>query len=46
LLGVTDYQVGDNKVATGLITQAIEIDFNQCVFFNSLGAALQEIPET
>ncbi|HIM12542.1 TPA: tetratricopeptide repeat protein [Candidatus Poribacteria bacterium] len=42
LLGVIAYQVGENNVATGLITQAIKIDSNQCVFFNSLGSALQE----
>ncbi|HIO73633.1 MAG TPA: tetratricopeptide repeat protein [Flavobacteriales bacterium] len=42
LLGVIAYQVGENNVATSLITQAIKIDSNQCVFFNSLGSVLQE----
>ena len=42
LLGVIAYQVGENKIATGLITQAIEIDSDQYMFFNSLGVALQE----
>ena len=42
LLGIIAYQVGENKIATGLINQAIEIDSNQYVFFNSLGAALQK----
>ena len=41
-LGVIAYQVGENKIATGLITQAIEIDSDQYMFFNSLGVALQE----
>ena len=42
MLGVIAYQVGESKIATGLISQAIEIDSNQYVFFNSLGAALQK----
>jgi len=42
LLGVIAYQVGENNVATSLITQAIKIDSNQYVFFNSLGSVLQE----
>ena len=42
LLDVIVYQVGENEVAIGLITQAIEMDSTQYVFFNSLGAALQE----
>jgi len=42
LLGVIAYQVGKNNVATGLITQAIKIDSDQYVFYNSLGSALQE----
>ena len=42
LLGVIAYRVGENKIATGLITQAIEIDSNQYVFFYSLGNALRE----
>ncbi|HHZ92226.1 TPA: tetratricopeptide repeat protein [Candidatus Poribacteria bacterium] len=41
LLGIIAYQVGENKVAIGLITQAIEIDSNKYMFFNSLGSALQ-----
>lgn len=35
LLGVIAHQAGENNVATGLITQAIKIDSNQYVFFNS-----------
>jgi tetratricopeptide (TPR) repeat protein len=42
MLGVIAYQVGESKIAIGLISQAIEIDSNQYVFFNSLGAALQK----
>ena len=42
MLGIIAYQVGESKIATGLISQAIEIDSNQYVFFNSLGAALQK----
>ena len=42
LLGVIAYQVGENKIAVGLITQAIEMDSNIYVFFNSLGNALQK----
>ncbi|MBT22538.1 hypothetical protein CMK17_21760 [Candidatus Poribacteria bacterium] len=42
LLGVFAYQVGENKIATGLINQAIEIDSNRYVFFNNLGLALKE----
>jgi len=42
LLGIIAYQIGDYRIATGLITQAIKIDSSQCVFFNSLGSALQE----
>ena len=42
MLGVIAYQVGESEIATGLISQAIEIDSNQYVFFNSLGAALQK----
>ena len=41
LLGIIAYQVGENKVAIGLITQAIEIDSNKYMFFNSLGSVLQ-----
>ena len=37
LLGVFAYQVGENKIATGLINQAIEIDSNRYLFFNNLG---------
>ena len=33
LLGVIAYQIGDYRIATGLINQAIEIDSNQYVFF-------------
>ena len=40
LLGVIAHQVGENNVATGLITQAIKIDSNQYVFFNSLGSVV------
>jgi len=42
LLDVIAYQVGENEVVIGLITQAIEMDSTQYVFFNSLEAALQE----
>ena len=42
LLDDIAYQVRENEVAIGLITQAIEMDSTQYVFFNSLGAALQE----
>ena len=42
LLGVIAYQVGENKIATSLITQAIEMDSNQSSFFYSLGNVLKE----
>ena len=42
LLGVIAHQVGDYRIATSLITQAIEIDSNQSSFFYNLGNVLQE----
>ena len=37
LLGVIAHQIGDYKIATSLITQAIETDSNQSSFFINLG---------
>ena len=42
LLGVIAHQVGDYRIATSLITQAIEIDSNQSSFFYNLGNVLGE----
>ena len=42
LLGVVAYRVGKYDVAVDLITQAIEIDSGQAIFFNSLGLGLKE----
>ena len=42
LLGIIAYQVGDYRIATSLITQAIEIDSNQSSFFYNVGNALRE----
>ena len=40
LLGVIAHQVGDYRIATSLIAQAIEIDSNQSSFFYNVGNAL------
>ena len=42
LLGVIAHQVGDYRIATSLITQAIEVDSNQSSFFYNLGNVLGE----
>ena len=42
LLGVIAHQVGDYRIATSLIAQAIEIDSNQSSFFYNVGNALRE----
>ena len=41
LLGVIAHQVGDYRIATSLIAQAIEIDSNQSSFFYNVGNALR-----
>ena len=42
LLGIIAHKIGDYRIATSLITQAIEIDSNQSSFFYDLGNALRE----
>ena len=41
LLGIIAYQVGENKIATDLITRAIEVDSKQSPFYYSLGNSLR-----
>ena len=41
LLGIIAYQVGENKIATDLITRAIEVDSKQSLFYYSLGNSLR-----
>ena len=41
LLGVIAHQVGEYRIATSLIAQAIEIDSNQSSFFYNVGNALR-----
>ena len=41
LLGIIAHQVGDYRIATSLIAQAIEIDFNQSSFFYNVDNALR-----
>ena len=41
LLGIIAHQVGDYRIATSLIAQAIEIDSNQSSFFYNVGNALR-----
>ena len=41
LLGIIAYQIGDYRIATSLIAQAIEIDSNQSSFFYNVGNALR-----
>ena len=42
LLGIIAHKIGDYRIATSLIAQAIEIDSNQSSFFYNVGVALQE----
>ena len=41
LLGIIAYQVGENKIATDLITPAISVDSKQSPFYYSLGNSLR-----
>ncbi|HHZ64535.1 MAG TPA: tetratricopeptide repeat protein, partial [Flavobacteriales bacterium] len=42
LLGIIAHKIGDYRIATSLITQAIDIDSNQSSFYYDLGNALRE----